>query len=224
MRPRVVSIVAAAGSGKRLGSSVKKPFVLLGGRPLVIYALKVLNDSPAIDAILIASDKRCVERFRRLVKKFKLNKVIDIVVGGDTRLESVKNCLARVDESFDIVLVHDSARPFVEKSIIERAIKLAQKFGACVVAVPENDTVKVVDSGLFIDKTLDRDRIYRAATPQAFRRELIKKAYELKDRFKITDDSGLAERLGAKVKILEGSYRNIKITTKVDLKIAEALL
>lgn len=224
MRPRVVAIVPAAGQGKRLGRGVKKPFVLLKGKPLVSYALKALESSKSIDSIIIAAERSCVNRFKNLVRRFKLKKVIDIVVGGKTRYESVKNCLNEVDALFDIVLIHDGARPFVEGPAIDDSIRLAKKTGACIVAVPEIDTVKLVGKDLIIKKTLDRTRVFRAGTPQAFRYELIKKAYSRGDGRKITDDAKLVEMLGKKVRITEGSYRNIKVTTREDLKLAEVLL
>lgn len=224
IRPRTVAIVPAAGPGKRLGLKAKKPFLLLKGKPLITYALGVLESSGAIDGIVVAVDKSSVERFRRLVKRYKFKKIIDIIIGGRTRFESVRNCLGRVGPYFDIVLIHDAARPFLNKTLIAESIRLAAKFGACIVAIPENDTVKFVDKGLFIKRTIDRDRIFRAQTPQTFRYDLIKKAYGRKRGTGITDDAGLVESLGKSVKILEGSYRNIKITTKEDLKLAEVLL
>ena len=224
LRLRVAAIVPAAGSGKRLALKTKKPFVLLKGKPIIAHTLKALESCRAIDAIIVASEKSCIKRFAKLVKKYRFEKVSDIVIGGKTRFESVRNCLARIGPSFDIVIVHDGARPFIDGATIEASIKLASQHGACVVAMPENDTVKFVDSRLFIKKTLDRSRLYRAQTPQAFRYALINKAYAFKGKAKITDDASLVEHLGKKVKILTGHCRNIKITTKEDVRIAEALL
>lgn len=197
---------------------------MLGGKPLVTYALKTLNSSTHIDAILIAAEKKCVGRFKRLVKKFKLSKVIDVVCGGATRAESVRNCLKAAGTGFDIVLVHDGARPFVDRAAIAGSIRLAAMYGGCIVAVAEHDTVKLSDTKLFISKTLDRKRVFRAQTPQVFRRELIEKAYAVKHIGRATDDAGLVERSGGRVKIFEGSSRNIKVTTREDLKLAEVLL
>src|SRR3989338_4286757 len=132
MRPRAVAIVPAAGQGKRLGAGVKKPFVLLKGKPLVSYALKALDSSKYIDAIVIAAERSCVDSFKSLVKQFNFKKVIHIVVGGKTRYDSVKNCLDKTPPSFDIVLIHDGARPLVQRSAIEGAIRLAKRVGACI--------------------------------------------------------------------------------------------
>ncbi|MBI4974221.1 MAG: 2-C-methyl-D-erythritol 4-phosphate cytidylyltransferase [Candidatus Omnitrophica bacterium] len=226
MNLKVVAVVPAAGSGKRLGlkKRLKKPFVLLGGRPLISYALAALESSKVIDGIVVAVEKSNIGRLKALIKRYGFAKVTDIVIGGSTRFESVRNCLKRVGPSFDIVLIHDGARPFLDKTLIEEAVSLAKKHGACVTAVPESDTVKVVERDSFVKRTIDRRFICRAQTPQAFRRELINKAYAVKGGSGITDDSSLVEKLGMPVKISKGSYRNIKITTKVDLKFAEVLL
>lgn len=224
MRPRVVAIVPSAGSGKRLGLKTKKPFVLLDGKPLVYYALHAINSSRAVDAIIIACEKGCIRRFEKLVSRFRLSKVAGICAGGRTRFQSVKNSLRLVDRSFDIVLIHDGARPFLTDGMISGSVNLARKFGGCIIAVPENDTVKLTGNGLTVKKTLDRSKLYRAQTPQTFRRGLIERAYAASNGKKVTDDASLAEACGINVKILEGSYSNIKITTKEDLKLAEVLI
>ena len=224
MKSKVLAIVPAAGRGRRMGEGKKKPFIALAGKPLVYYALKALEDSGTVDAVMIASDRSSVKRFERLVKRFKFKKVTGIVVGGKTRYESVRNCVAKADKSFDIILIHDGARPLVEKYLIEDSVRLARRFGAAIAALAESDTVKLSGKGLFIKKTLNRDEVLRAQTPQAFRRSIIDRAYALKHAAKgITDDAGLVERLGKRVKILKGSPRNFKITNKEDLKLAEVL-
>ena len=221
----VLAIVPAAGCGRRMGLDEKKPFIALAGKPLVYYALKALEDSGMIDAIMIASDRPSVQRFTRLVKRFGFKKIIAIVVGGRTRYESVRNCVAKADKSFDIILIHDGARPLIEKYLIENSVRQARRFGAAIAALAESDTVKFSRDGSFIKKTLGRDEIFRAQTPQAFRRGIIDKAYAARRAAKdVTDDASLVERLGRRVKIIKGSTRNIKITTKEDLKLAEVLL
>lgn len=222
---KVVAIVPAAGVGKRLKSRTKKPFVMLGGLPLAAHALKTLDASKAINAIVIAADKSSVKRFRELVKRLKLRKVADIVIGGRARTDSVRNCLRRIGPSFDIILIHDAARPFIDAEIIDESIRLAKIYGGCIAAVPESDTVKFAGKNLFIEKTLDRNKIFRAQTPQVFRYDVIKKAYgKTGKNSAATDDAFLVEKSGGKIKILKSSYRNIKITTGEDLKLAEVLL
>ena len=222
--PSVVAIVPCAGYGRRLGLDQKKPFVKLSGRPIAIHALATLNSCKTIDSIIVACERSCVEDFGRLVKKFRLDKVDAVVVGGRTRFESVRNCLKKVKPSFDVVLVHDGARPLVDRDIVSEVVKAAARFGASLAAVPETDTVKISDGVCSVAGTLPRERIFRAQTPQAFRREVIITAYSLPGGYLATDDSGLVERSGLSVRIVKGSYKNIKITTREDLLMAEALL
>jgi 2-C-methyl-D-erythritol 4-phosphate cytidylyltransferase len=223
-KPRVVAIVPAAGCGKRLGLKVKKPFAILGGRPLVVHALRTLNGCRAIDAIIVAAEKPRINDIKKLAARYRIGKLASVVAGGKTRFESVRNCLDIIPASCEVVVIHDGARPLVDRKLVEDSIRLAKKFGACIVAVPESDTVKLVGSGLFINKTLDRNRIFRAQTPQSFRAALIKKAYSLRGKYKVTDDASLVESIGKRVKVLAGSYRNMKITTREDLKFAEVLI
>lgn len=224
---RTIAIVPAAGFGKRLAVRAKKPFVLLGGKPLVSYAIAKLDASPEIDDIIIAAERSCVKRLRALTRRYRFKKILDIIAGGKTRFESVRNCLDRIGPHYDIVLIHDAARPFLDERLIRSSIGLARRFGACIAAVAETDTIKSTTKDLYIKETLDRKNIFRAQTPQAFRYGLIKKAYSIDAACPgrlATDDASLVEMLGVKVKILKGSGRNIKITTKEDLKIAEVLI
>jgi len=215
---KTVAIVPAAGVGKRLKLKTRKPFVLLGGRPLIARTLSALNSSKFIDAIIVAAEGPCI------VSKYSLAKVIKVVKGGKFRFDSVRSCIEACGNGFDIALIHDGARPFVSGRIIRDSVLAARKFGAAIAAMPENDTVKLSDGRQFIKKTLDRRSIYRAQTPQAFKFSLIKKAYSRRIRRNATDDAALIEDMGKRVRIVEGSYSNIKITTVEDLKIAEGLL
>jgi len=227
MKSRVVAIVPAAGSGRRLGLKTKKPFVRLGGKPLVWYALNALNRSASVDAIVVAAEPSSVGRFKRLAARYGFRKVAAVIEGGKERADSVRNCLAAIGPGFDIVLIHDGARPLVDGRMIADSVRLAVKYGGCVVAVPEIDTVKLAGRDLVVDRTLERSRIFRAQTPQAFRRALLERAYRamgVRRARGMTDDAGLVEKVGGRVKILEGSYRNIKVTTKEDLELAEVLL
>jgi 2-C-methyl-D-erythritol 4-phosphate cytidylyltransferase len=219
----VVAIVAAAGSGQRLGGRTKKPFVKLSGKPIIIRTLEALSESAAIDDIIVAIESSCLLRFKRLVSGYRSVRVSAVVAGGKTRAESVGNCLAYLDDRCEIVLIHDGGRPLVDGRTVAEAVKAARRYGACAVAVPESDTVKVVGRDMFIKRTLDRNLIFRAQTPQAFKRSVITEAYMRRDPG-ATDDASLVERSGGRVKVVIGSYRNIKITTKEDLKIAGVLL
>jgi len=225
MRYKVAAIVPAAGSGKRLGSGDKKPFVLLAGKPLVTYALKALDSSKYIDQIYVAADPDSIGRLKSVIEKYGIRKVVKVVAGAVTRAGSVKNCFDLVDPSFDIVLIHDGARPFPGESDIMNSVLLAARFGGSVTAIPVTDTIKLAGKGLFVRKTIDRSSLWRAQTPQAFRYDIFKKAISgTKNISNVTDDASMLERLGKTVKILKGSPRNIKVTTKEDLKIAEVLI
>ncbi|MCX5680135.1 MAG: 2-C-methyl-D-erythritol 4-phosphate cytidylyltransferase [Candidatus Omnitrophica bacterium] len=221
----VTAIVPAGGSGSRLGLKTKKPFVMLSGKPLLYYSIKALEASGVINEIIVAAEESQIHRVEALVRRFGFRKVKKVVVGGSTRSGSVKNCLDALTGDPDIVLIHDAARPMVSVRMIRESIRLASKYGACVVAVPESDTIKLGDRLGFVKRTIDRRNVFRAQTPQTFKAVLIKEAYEGLGKGRgATDDSSILEDLGIKIKILPGSYRNIKITTREDLKIAEALL
>ncbi len=217
-------IIAAAGSGARLGLRTKKPFILLKGHPLVSYTLRAFEDAEDIDAIVVAGEAVCINRLQAVVKKYRIKKVIDIVPGGDTRQESVRNALRRVPSDYGTILIHDGGRPFVDKGIISRCITAAKRYGAAIAAIPANDTIKFVYCNNIIKNTMDRSKLFRAQTPQAFKREIIEKAFSRKDIAKATDDSMLVEALGGRVRVVEGSYKNIKVTTREDLMVAGVLL
>lgn len=225
MTLKVAAIVPAAGSGKRLGAQTKKPFVLLAGKPLITYALKALDSSKYIDQIYVAVDPDSIGRLKGVISKYGIRKVVKVVAGASSRAGSVKNCFNLIDPLCDIVLIHDGARPFPGASDIMNSVLLAGKFGGCVTAIPMTDTVKLAGKGLFVNKTIDRNSLWRAQTPQAFRYAVLKKALNaVNDISGVTDDAYLLERLGRKVKIHKGSPRNIKVTTKEDLKIAGVLI
>jgi len=225
-RLKTIAIVAAGGAGKRLGHRIAKPFVRLRGKPLIEYCLDILEQSSHIDALLIAIGSRHIKRLSDIVAGRPSRKSREIIAGGPTRFHSVRNCIERVDRSYDIVLIHDAARPFITEAMVRDSIRLAGEYGACVVSVPEKETVKSVTRDSVIEKTLERDTLWRAQTPQVFRRSLIVEAYKRAPPGGrgITDDSMLVERIERRVKVLAGSYRNIKITTREDLALAEALL
>jgi len=223
---KTIAIVAAGGVGRRLGFATEKPFVPLRGKPIIFYCLHTLESSSVIDDIVVAVEKSCISRLSNLVRKFSLKKVTRVVAGGRDRFHSVRNCLAIVDTSYEVVLVHDAARPFLTRVIIKETVAAARRYGASLASVPEKDTVKVAENGGFVRRTIDRSTLWRAQTPQAFKRSIIVNAYRNapKDGRGITDDAMLVERLRKRVKIISGTYNNIKITTKDDLRLADAYL
>ncbi len=221
---KTVAIVPAAGSGKRLNQIKEKPFIRLKSKPLLWYALSALNNSPFIDKIVLVVARKFVKKSRGLVKKYNLKKVEFIVPGGRTRSDSVLNGLNLVDKDTDYVLIHDGARPFLEACLIKKVVRAVKKFGACSVCVPIKPTIKEAKKG-YITKTLNRKELWDTQTPQAFKKEIIIKAYKNQRLLKTsTDDSSLVEKLGYKVRVVIGSYRNIKVTTPEDLLLAKALL
>ena len=222
---KVLAIVPAAGSGKRLKKSCDKPFIEINSKPLLFYALKALETSPLIDEIILVVAKKRISMALNLVRRFRFKKVSKIVRGGKTRSESVANGLKLLKKSnADYVFIHDGVRPFLEKSLIERCIKAAKKFGSSVACVRVKPTIKAERKG-FILKTLERSALLEAQTPQVFRKDLILKAYKNKKMlFSSTDDSRLVEKSGHKVRVVAGSNKNIKVTTPEDLLLAKALL
>ena len=239
---KVIVIIPAAGLGTRMASAPsaksKKPtttkqFTELGGTPILIRTLRKFVASPEVSEIYIALRGSEIEGFQaRLEKDAKdtLQKKIHLEEGGEHRQHSVANALNSVAATdSDIVLVHDAVRPFVTEEIIHDVIKAAQKFGAAIAGMPAVDTVKQVErtsDGALITSTLPRERVVLAQTPQGFRYDVLKKAFDeaAADGFVGTDEASLVERSGHAVAVVMGSARNIKITTPADMELAEFYL
>ncbi len=225
---KAAAIIPAAGSGERMGSSIKKPYIILQGMPLLAHTLRVFAEAPGI-AELIVTVSPGQEDFCRqqVVKACAIAKPVTVVAGGDRRQDSVRNGLAAVSESVDLVMIHDGARPFVTVQMISDALEVTMHKRATTMAVPVKETAALVakDTGV-IQQTLERDRLYLIQTPQTFERELICEAHRRAwaEGFAGTDDASLVERLGVPVSVIMGSYDNIKITTQEDLLFAEAIL
>ena len=220
---KVACVVPSAGKGRRLNSKLDKPFVALNGKPLLYHTLKALEKTDLIDYIVLAVSGDKLERCRRIVKKYKLKKICAIVQGGKRRFDSVKNALREVKDA-DYVLIHDAARPFIERDLIKKLLNAARVSGGAISAIPASETIKTVNKSSFIKDTPSREYLWRAQTPQVFRKGLIVEAYRKAKAKSATDDSMLLEKLGHKVKIVRGSHRNIKITTPEDLELAKVLL
>lgn len=224
---RIVAVVPAGGTGKRMGAGTPKQFLMLDGVPMMLHALRALERAPSVTEVVLVVPKD--ERDRALaevVERYGLKKVLKVVPGGATRQESVHHGLNEVDEEAEIVVVHDAVRPFITADLIERSIEAARKHGGAIVAVPMKDTPKQAGPDGLIQKTLDRAGLWLAQTPQTFRRALVVEAYRKAALAHVhaTDDAALAERLGHAVAIVEGSWENIKITTPEDMILAEAIL
>ncbi|MGB9596895.1 MAG: 2-C-methyl-D-erythritol 4-phosphate cytidylyltransferase, partial [Candidatus Poribacteria bacterium] len=206
---------------------VKKPFILLKNKPILAWTLDVFQQCDSIDSILIVTAKGDETRIiDEIVKPYHFNKVCDVITGGETRQESVFNALCKVRSDTDIVVIHDAVRPFITKDLIIKSIEQADQYGSAIVAVPVKDTIKEADDNGFVSKTLDRQLLWSIQTPQTFKYKLIIQAhhYAKENQIQATDDASLVEQIGHKVKIIIGSYDNIKITTIDDLVIAEAIL
>lgn len=226
-KQKYAAIVLAAGSGKRMNSQVHKQYLIIQDRPVLYYSLKEFEDS-AVDEIVLVVGKGEEEFCRReIVDKYGISKVKAIVEGGKERYHSVFEGLKQTSDA-DYVLIHDGARPFVNQDNIRRCMQEVQKYQACVVGMPVKDTIKIADEEGYAKQTPDRKNVWMIQTPQTFSYALIYEAYEemLKtEDTAITDDAMVLERIkGKKSKLIEGSYRNIKITTPEDLLIANVYL
>lgn len=211
---KVAAIIAAGGSGKRMGRP--KQFLPLLGRMVLEWSLEVFKKIRSIEQIILTVSGDDLERARNLG--------VLVTEGGVARQDSVANGLKLVSPDCDLVLIHDGARPLITPDIVEKAIAEAGEHGAVAVGVPVTDTIKQVESGEWtVEKTVDRGKLWSAQTPQVFKYEIITQAYK-KAKRKVTDDAQLVEDLGIKVKMIMGSYQNIKITSPEDLLIAEAIL
>ncbi len=207
-------------------TSVKKPYLNLGDKPILVHTIGVFDNNPVIDTISVIVDDADLEFCQsRVIAPNAFQKVGDLVVGGLTRQASVFNGLQSLPTDVDCVIVHDGVRPFVTDEVIFACIEAADEFGAAVAAVPVKDTVKVASADGFIVDTPDRDKLWAVQTPQAFRASVLLDAHALAQREGVTatDDAMLVEQLGFRVKIVSGSDANLKITTPDDLIIAEAL-
>ena len=220
------ALIPASGLGRRLNSSSGKAFALIAGEPLISYTLRAFQDSPQVDEIVLVVRPDELSVTRDLVESRGFSKVKSITPGGEVRQDSVRNGLAEVSADSDIVAIHDGARPLITQDTIASTIRAADADGAAIAAVPVIDTIKSSLDGLFVNSTLDRETLFAVQTPQTFRRSIITEAYDraYADRFYGTDDACLVERLGIPVRIVRGSYENIKVTTPIDLRIAESLL
>jgi len=237
---KVIVIIPAAGLGTRMAVATKgrkpapsKQFTELAGTPILIHTLRRFASIPAVSEIWMALRKGEMEEFRARLQKEAgdvLGKKVELVEGGEHRQQSVANALSAISAApGDIVLVHDAVRPFVTSEIIDEVIAAAKKYGAAIAGLPAVDTVKQVErtaEGALVKATVPRERVVMAQTPQGFRYDVIKKAFDeaTADGFLGTDEASLVERSGKEVAVVMGSPRNIKITTPADMELAEFYL
>lgn len=218
---RVGVILAAAGSSQRMGGQ-DKIFVSLLGKPLIAYAIEVFQEYALVDQIVLVLSEKNLTQGQGLVREQRWQKVTDVCLGGLRRQDSVAEGLKRLRDCH-WVIIHDGARPCLTADLVQRGMEEAQHTGAAIAAVPVKDTIKVVGDGGIARNTPERSSLWAAQTPQVFRCDIIREAYR-QAKGEVSDDAALVERLGYQVKVYLGSPDNIKVTTEVDLRLAEAIL
>lgn len=223
---RVSAIIVAAGSGSRMGADTTKQFMTLCKKPVVMHSVLAFEKSDYIDEIVIVAREDEVSKYKPLLEKYGIKKVSAVVSGGETRQESVMKGMEAISPKSDFVAIHDGARPLVTEQIIKSVMLNAYKFKAASAAAPSKDSTKMVSDSHFIEKTVERDKLWLMQTPQVFYADLYRAALlnAIERKFEGTDDCALAEFAGFPVKVVDCGYENIKITTPIDLKIAEAIL
>lgn len=227
MHEWVAAVVPAGGCGTRMGNGTPKQFLQLGDVPLLIHALRVLESSRTISEIVVVVPQDAVTSCREeLLPPFAFSKISAVIAGGARRQDSVWNGLQAVDGRTTIVVIHDAVRPFVTGTMVDDVVDGARAHGAAIVAIPLHDTVKRAAPDGMIETTLDRQRLWSAQTPQAFRLELLRDAHQAsrQEGVEATDDAFLVERIGNRVSIVKGSPDNIKVTRPEDLVMGEAIL
>lgn len=221
----IAALIVAAGMGVRMGAAMRKQYLPLRGQPILVHTLKAFDRCPTIGRIVVVVPEDEI-RFCRceIIAPVRMRACVDVVAGGARRQDSVYNGLAVLDEE-GVVLIHDGVRPFVAQALIEACIQGAQRWHACIPVIPVNDTLKKIDPAGHVEKTIPRERLSSAQTPQGFSIALIREAHRMARRngWQATDDASLVERTGSPVQIVPGSPTNIKITTCADLRWAEAL-
>lgn len=233
-KTNTTAIVLAAGQGKRMNSNIQKQYLLINEKPVLYYSLKAFEDSFIDDIVLVVGNDEIEYCKKEIVENYGFKKVKAIVAGGKERYHSVANGLYAINWECDYVFVHDGARPFVNNDILLRAYETVKMSQAAIVGMPVKDTIKISDENGYVSQTPNRAYVWQIQTPQAFAKDVILKSYEkllenenvmLEQGISITDDAMVVEYFtNLKVKLVEGSYKNIKITTPEDLEIAKIFL
>lgn len=222
---KLAVLIAAAGSGSRMGKKINKQFLQIADKPLLYYTLKSFLEWERDFELTVVLAPAEISYFKKeVLSLFKGSEQnFNLIAGGSSRKESVANGLNSFSQDPKYVIIHDGARPLIEKELIERSYQAVKKYDAVSCGVKVKDTIKVVEDS-FSKKTLDRDKLWAIQTPQAFKLDLIKKAHLNYKEEKALDDASLVEKMGKRVYIVEGDYNNFKITTPADLKPAETIL
>lgn len=226
MEHRIYAIIPVAGTGSRMGTDILKQYMNLGDRPVLAHTLTAFEKVDLVEAIILVTDPLEEGYIKKeIVERYNIKKPLYYAAGGRDRQESVANALSLIKDG-DLVLIHDGVRPLVTPTVIEKTLQMADKYQAAATGMPVKDTIKNISEDGFALSTPDRDRLWQIQTPQAFSLDLIKLAHKraAEDGYRGTDDSSLVERLGYRVKLVEGGYYNIKITTPEDIALALQLL
>jgi len=220
----VTAIVLAAGRGARFKSKISKPLSHIKAKPVIIHCLSAFSRHPYIRDIVVVANPSNIKKITDKIKQYRVGKISRIVLGGRQRQDSVYCGLKAISPRAELVLIHDGVRPFVDKKTISLTIKEAGKCGAAIAGVPVKATIKRVNGKGVVRETINRDGLWEIQTPQVFKKGLILKAYrKFGDTF-VTDDASLVEKMGVPVKMVMGSYFNIKVTTPEDISLAEAMV
>lgn len=221
------AIILAAGKGARMNAGMNKQFMIINNKPLLAHTLAAFHSCKAIGSIILVADKEELQLCKeRILDVYGFDKVDKLIPGGSERQQSVCNGIQELEDDCSIVVIHDGARPVLTEGIIERCIEGAEMYGAVSAGMPAKETIKILDKEGFVEYTPERGRVWITQTPQAFKRDIIKRAHEMAIAKGIsgTDDAFLVECMGIKVRMIEDSYENIKITTPEDIIIAETIM
>lgn len=224
MTLKAAVIIPAAGFGTRMQADRPKQFLLLDNTPILVHTVQSFISSSCISSIVVVVPKDHIQQTQELLNRFTLDQAnLAIIPGGKRRQDSVKRGLDHLAPDTDIVLVHDGARPLIDKEVIERCYQGAIEKGAVIAAVPVKDTIKRASAERTVDSTIDRSSLWQAQTPQAMRRDLLERAYKLNGDADVTDEASLLEKAGIEVHLIHGSETNIKITRPDDLVLAQKI-
>ena len=221
---KVVAVIAAAGTGKRVGGDLPKQYLKIADKPILIYALEKFDRCDAVDEIVLVVEKEKIDMADGFLKEWGIRKAVQIVTGGAERQDSICRALDVLPEKTEWVVIHDGVRPFVSLEKINEVIQAGQDFGAAILAIPEKNTIKKAVDG-WVEQTVSRKDIWEIQTPQVFNIEWLKASYAraFKNQYYSTDDAALVEQAGHRVRLVQGEETNIKITSPADLIVAKAL-
>lgn len=224
--PKLALIVPAAGSGVRLGKSTPKPYLQIEGKTILEHTLYCFQEVEGLSEVVVSTSGQYIEATKNILDNLFPFIKKSVVLGGKERQHSIMNALNSISDEVDLVAIHDAVRPFVDEDLIGLCIEKAELSGAAIIAVRVKDTIKVSDEDQYVSETPDRKRLWQAQTPQVFKLDILKKAYDnaRQSNYLGTDDASLIEYLGEKVALVEGRRENFKITYPLDFKLAEWLI